>query len=74
MVRRYHIRRLAAHTDISVIDAIASLPAPLGRRLPVSDDKDDDEAVADGVVGQVLEQAARAAERVDDSVDQKVGH
>ncbi len=49
-----------------MIDAIASLPAPLGRRLPVSDDKDDDEAVADGVVGQVLEQAARAAERVDD--------
>jgi len=61
---RYHIRRLAAHTDISVIDAIASLPPPLGRRVPASDDgQEDDDHVTDGVVGQVLEQAADAAGR-----------
>ena len=59
---RYHIRRLAAHTDVSVIDAIASLPSPLGRRVPLSnDDTQDDDAVAEGVVGKVLEEAAKAA-------------
>jgi hypothetical protein len=61
---RYHIRRLAAHTDVSVIDAVASLPPPLGRRVPRtvdgSDNDQDDDAVADGVVGQVLEEAASA--------------
>lgn len=60
---RYHIRRLAAHTDISVIDAVATLPAPLARRVPLTDDKkenDDDDAAADVVVGQVLEEASSA--------------
>jgi hypothetical protein len=60
---RYHIRRLAAHTDISVVDSIASLPAPLGRRVPSSDDNnddDDDDAAANAVVGQVLQEAASA--------------
>jgi hypothetical protein len=62
MFPRYHIRRLAAHTDVSVIDAIASLPSPLGRRVPLSnDDSQDDDAVAEGVVGQVLDEAAKAA-------------
>jgi hypothetical protein len=59
---RYHIRRLAAHTDISVIDAIASLPPPLGRRVPVNENsQDDDDAVAELVVGQVLEEASNTA-------------